>query len=87
MLSSEQKKIYRKIIKKNSYLYNGDNSCLLLSIVYYQMAKEKYSICTSIVIFYVVQLLYYKMTSKHPLMLYYLDTVNRWINGRISIFI
>jgi hypothetical protein len=82
MLSSEQKKIYRKIIKERIHIYiSGTILGLLLSIVYYQMAKEKYSICTSIVIFYVVQLLYYKMSSKHPLMLYYLDTreqVDQW---------
>ena len=52
MLSSEQKKIYRKIIKERIHIYiTGTILGLLLSIVYYQMAKEKYSICTSIVIF------------------------------------
>jgi hypothetical protein len=82
MLSPEQKNIYREIIKERIHIYiTGSILGLLLSILYYLFVKEKYSVCTSVVIFYVVQLLYYKMSSKHPLMLYYLTTreqVDQW---------
>lgn len=82
LLSENQKSIYKMIIKERISIYiTGSIFGILLSILYYVYSKEQYKVCASIAIFYVTQLMYYKLYPKQPLMLYYLSSkeqVDKW---------
>ena len=82
MLNENQKMIYKEIIKQRSYIYiSGSLVGFIVSILFYYHSKYKYKICGSFALFYGIQLIYYKIYPKYPLMLYYLTDkkqVDKW---------
>ena len=82
MLDDHQIQIYKKIIQERIYIYiSGSLIGFILAMMYYYISNATYKMCSCIAIFYICQLLYYKIYPKHPLMLYYLTNkkqVNKW---------